>query len=353
MEDTQLSKQPQLQSNEPQRSKKRKTSDSAVEEEDKTPVLVAGKPTNGKKPPIASPATTTTTTATTSKKAASKGHSTTGAASTSASQSHHDDKDDSGVHDDYEPLSLRDIRTRLSELCERVPPVPPQGLDPKNPSEMKHWAGQLQAVLEEFNLLVCCISTATYKWGTDRSGAADQHLALLSGELAASQDQISSTVTPRLTNVLAPVVDLVVDRIITTKTNTPANSSSLLAPAVQLQQQQQQQDDNHPLSQKVRNLDDNKVKGYDDSSTSLNDHDQFMSASSNDAVLVEVKQNIFDRKFVDEDFLVLCHTILSRNAPLLRQVVLANFHKLRQCLADYLEATQKDSYVESSRGFAY
>ena len=125
---------------------------------------------------------------------------------------------------------------------------------------------------------------------------------MLSGELAASQDQISSTVTPRLTNVLAPVVDLVVDRIITTKTNTPANSSSLLASSTTVQE------DSQIPPQKTRKLEDGKVKGCDDttsSSLSQNDrdsnHHQFITASSNDAVLVEVKQNIFDRKFVDED----------------------------------------------------
>ncbi len=339
-----------------QRSKKRKSSDLEVEEGEKQ-LGLTDTSANGKKPKISKSASAAATTSSSPKKLGSS--RTTTASTTTNTQAQHDEKDESGIVDDYKPLSLRDIRNRLFQLCGRVPSVPSDGLDAKNPSEIRQWAGQLQAVLEEFNLLVCCISTATYKWGTDRSGAADQHLALLSGELAASQDQISSTVTPRLTNVLAPVVDLVVDRIITTKTNVPADSSSLLAtiPTMTTTTTPGADDTTKHLHSHIRKVEDGSpktTKGYDTGTDSTEqDHHQFAIATSNDAVLVEVKQNIFDRKFVDDDFLTLCYNILSRNAPLLRQVVLANFHKLRQCLADYMDATQKDSNVESSRGFAY
>lgn len=197
---------------------------------------------------------------------------------------------DSSAQEDssnYEALSLADIRARIAQLRTRVPLVPPEGLDASNETEIKDWATQLQAVVEEFNLLLCCISAATYKWGSERSGAADQNLSVLSGELANSQDQISSTITPRLTNVLAPVVDLVVDKTIITKNE----------------------------------------KGQ------------------------EVKQNYFSRQEVDPAFLVLCRSILRRNAALMRQVVLANFHKIDKCIGDYLAATQKDSQHDSR--FAY
>lgn len=190
--------------------------------------------------------------------------------------------------DDYDALSLQDIQTRIGQLCCRVPRVPEEGLDEKNNEAVRDWATQLQAVIEEFNLLLCCVSAATYKWGSERSGAADQNLSVLSAELSNAQDQISSSVTPRLTNLLAPVVDLVIDKTITTKND----------------------------------------KGE------------------------EIKQNIFTRKQVDPDFLRLCATILCRNAKLLRQVVLANFHKIHKCIGDYLQAHKKDTQHDS-RGFAY
>lgn len=145
-------------------------------------------------------------------------------------------------------FTLDEIRDQIQALFERVPAIPSNSfyLSPgatgdtevstttatsitvgsNNPldvlvdqSATREWAAQLQAILEEFNLLVCCVATATYKWGTDRSGAADQNLGLLSGEIASTQDHISSNVSPRLSNVLAPVVDLVIDKTTTTKNN--------------------------------------------------------------------------------------------------------------------------------------
>lgn len=197
-----------------------------------------------------------------------------------------------GVH----TYTIEEIRTKILVLCKRVPEIPENNFNQStnngdnnklDEDSIRDWAAQLQAVLEEFNLLVCCIATATYKWGTDRSGAADQNLSLLSGELGASQEQIASAVTPRLTNVLAPVVDLVIDKTVKTT----------------------------------------------------------------DSQGREVKENHFTRKLVDPDFVELCHAILVRNAPLLRQVVLSNFHKVMKVLNDYLKAQQNDT--QHSRGFTY
>jgi hypothetical protein len=193
--------------------------------------------------------------------------------------------------DEYELYSLEDIRTRIQGLCKRVPPIPENifevGDGEVNEAAVLDWAAQLQAVLEEFNLLICCVAAATYKWGTERSGAGDQNLSLLSGELSFSQDQIGSAVTPRLTNVLAPVVDLVIEKTITSK---------------------------------------------DDQGR-------------------EVKVNHFTRKLVDPDFVRLCHTILARNAPLLRHVVMSNFSKLLRVIQDYLNAQKNDT--QHSQGFTY
>lgn len=65
----------------------------------------------------------------------------------------------------------------------------------------------------------------------------------------------------------------------------------------------------------------------------------------------EVKENHFVRKLVDPDFVSLCHTILARNAPLLRHVVMSNFFKLLSVIQDYLNAQKNDT--QHSRGFAY
>mmetsp|Transcript_8375 Transcript_8375/g.20147 ORF Transcript_8375/g.20147 Transcript_8375/m.20147 type:complete len:226 (+) Transcript_8375:95-772(+) len=193
------------------------------------------------------------------------------------------DADMSTTIDGFSPFSLDEIRNKVQALATKVPEIPEDtfGLTKGELHQalIKEWAATLQAILEEFNLLVCCVATACYKWGTDRSGAADQHLSLLSGELGSSQDQIASTVTPRLTNILAPVVDLVIEKVVTTKNE----------------------------------------KGE------------------------EVKENQFIRKLVDPDFVVLCHRILARNAHMLRQVVLSNFQKILKALKDYLKAQKNDT----------
>lgn len=204
--------------------------------------------------------------------------------------------------EEFQSYSISEVREQIIALCERVPQVPTnqfgildaEGKPITDASKetldgdaVREWATQLQAVIEQFNLLLCCVATATYKWGTDRSGAADQNLGLLSGELAASQDQIASTVTPRVSNVLAPVVDLVIQK----------------------------------------------------STKSKNDKGE------------DVKVNEFTRKLVDPDFYQLCHRILARNAPLLRQVVLSNFNKITNVLKDYMKAQTNDT--QHSRGFTY
>ena len=188
---------------------------------------------------------------------------------------------------DYSPLSLRDMQGRIHQLCHALPTtVPP--LDPQDHDAIVAWAFAMQAVIIEFNLLLSCISAATYKWGSDRSGAADQNLNVLSAELGNAQDQINAAVSPRLSNVLAPVVDLVIDKVVVTK------------------------------------------EGNE-----------------------EVKQNYFTQKTVDPAYVKLCDDILCRNAGLLRQVVLANFHKIHTCIGDYLKVTMKDSHHDDTRGFSY
>jgi hypothetical protein len=99
---------------------------------------------------------------------------------------------------------------------------------------------------------------------------------------------MDAMVTPRLTNVLAPTVDLVVEKTL--------------------------------------------MQGGENSNGS--------------------RTHLFSRELVDVNFVKLCHTILCRNAPMLRQVVLCHCHKIQRCIADYLKATHKDNQQDRS-GFAY
>jgi hypothetical protein len=177
-------------------------------------------------------------------------------------------------------------------------------------SQVKTWATKMQTVIEEFNLLLACISPATYKWGTDRSGAADQNLILLKDELCASQDQISSSVTPRLTNVLAPTVDLVIERTVIKRYPSMTNGTTM-------KEEQEHEEEN----------------GHDGSG------------------VVEERSNVFVQKEVDPDFSLLCSKILSRNADMLRLVVLTQFRKVESCIEDYIKATEKDSNGQNSLAY--
>ncbi|CAB9521725.1 expressed unknown protein [Seminavis robusta] len=226
----------------------------------------------------------------------------------------------------FKPLTLKEIHDRIAALAKQVPPIPDEGfyVEGTSPHEtssvigeppnnlkkalIKRWASELQVVLEELGLVLCCVSTACYKWGTDRSGASDQNLSLLNDELNSTQDQIASRVTPRLRNVLTPVVDLVVEKTVTTKIKQPKEG---------------------------RNNGDASIT--QDGVT----EDGF----------VEVKRNVFTRQLEDPDFVHLCYQILARNAPMMRNVVLTNFTKMLQCIKDYLGAQNNDT--QHHREFAY
>jgi hypothetical protein len=156
------------------------------------------------------------------------------------------------ANNNFKLMSLVEIKDAIASLCLSVPTVPEGGLQPEN---VRTYAEGLQVAIEELNLLLCCISSSTYKWGSDRSGAGDQNLGLLSAELQNSQEQISAMVLPRITNILAPVVEV------------------------------------YLKTTEVVTGDGGKV----------------------------VKTNEWVREVVDPDFLELCVKIMCRNAPMLRQ----------------------------------
>ena len=130
----------------------------------------------------------------------------------------------------------------------------------------------------------------------------DQNLNLLLAEMSSSQEQISTAVTPRITNLLAPVVDMVIEKTVTYKEERTITTNG-----------------STDQDQKPR--------------------------------VVEVKENHFTRKVVDPAFLSLCHKILARNAPMLRRVVLSNFHKILAAIKDFLKAQKNDQ--QHSRSFTY
>jgi len=118
------------------------------------------------------------------------------------------------------------------------------------------------------------------RWGTDRSGAADQNLSLLSNELGNAQDLITTYVSPRISNVLAPVVDLVESRC-------------------------------------IKKID--KVTGE------------------------ETKVKEYTREVIDPAYLDLCRGALCRNAQMIRHVVLTSFNKIDRVISDYQKTSLKDS----------
>ena len=81
----------------------------------------------------------------------------------------------------YIPLTLPEICTCIVALMDRVPQVEKNDAGVLASEKCHEWAAQLQAVIEIFNLFLSLVSAATYKWGTDRSGAAQSKLGTLVG----------------------------------------------------------------------------------------------------------------------------------------------------------------------------
>jgi hypothetical protein len=280
----------------------------------------------------------------------------------------------------FEPMTLEDIQSRIQSLCERIPAIPncgpvkeisssqqqqqqqqrmteenddsntrPDDNNNKNKTnqrdddqsmENKHnnetrvifsFATQLQSVLEEFELLSCCIHVATYQWGTERSGAADQNLSLLKGEWNSTRQQISSIVSSALDYLLNPEVELVVETTtVRTVTTTPQEPQP---------QKLQHNNTNHNNNKTNQNNNDKEEK----------EKEEHHRSTTN--TVVEIRENHYTRQVVNTDYVQFCQDSLARNAPLLRHVVLSNFHKLIKALQDYVQAQKSDS--STSRDFSY
>ena len=194
-----------------------------------------------------------------------------------------------------QPIQQRDDNGDNNNNTSFLPKAQKDIVSPHDKERVRSWARTLQTVLEEYNLLLSLVSPSTYAWGTDRSGAAEQNLNILSQELIRSHEQLLARVAPRLNDVLAPVQTLVTAKTVTTKQTNP-------------------------------------VTGLEE----------------------ETKQNFFVNAAEDPDYVELCFSSTANNAVLLRQVVLSNLEKTCAAIKDYLTASAKDSQQDqASRSFAY
>jgi len=104
---------------------------------------------------------------------------------------------------------------------------------------------------------------------------------VLSAELSNAQEQLSSVVSNKISNVLCPVVDLVISE---SKTET----------------------------------------------------------KTVDEIELKTQTNTFKREVVDDNFQKLCGNALHRNAEMITCVILANLTKAHKVISDYLKDLNKD-----------
>lgn len=257
----------------------------------------------------------------------------------------------------FEPMGLPQIRFRLGGLLEKLPrnlpdaPPPssadrgvvatagvsPAGVEGNDPrAQVRSFASDLQIAIEEYNLLLSLVSSATYHWGVDRSGASQQNLSVMSAELQQCQDVISSVVSSRLSNVLCPAVDIMVGEIETVKgggvgggeedgvgeTNVPLPDQATAPPA------------------KRRKLPDDEDRPPP-------------TASSGGRGGNERRINRYIRPLVDPSYVHLCDCILARNAAMIRHTVATSIHTAQRVIGDYLNAMKKDTSHETGKGGYY
>mmetsp|Transcript_18184 Transcript_18184/g.39257 ORF Transcript_18184/g.39257 Transcript_18184/m.39257 type:complete len:362 (+) Transcript_18184:99-1184(+) len=236
----------------------------------------------------------------------------------------------------FQPMSLKDIQLRLKQLLlnlpQTLPPIPSEHYTPSSsntqfPSShapIKSFASSLQQTIETYNLLLSLVSSSTYKWGVDRSGASQQNLAVMSSELQQCQEVISSVVSGRLSNVLCPAVDILVGEVEVVREVVDGSGGEML--------------DEDQQGSKKRKLND------------LNDPNN----NNNNATTKERRINHHTRPLVDPSYVHLCHVILARNAPLIRHTVATSLHTAQRVIGDYLKAMKKDSgHDMASKGGYY
>lgn len=313
-----------------------------------SPAAHAAAAPSAKKPAASSVAAASTETKRTKKRAPKKtgGASAAGGASASTTTTNGQNDNDtvekelrplSEIGSGFEPITLPQLQLRLKKLLDKLPkdkPEIPNNYDASAPDSqaavyapIKSFASTVQIAIEEYNLLLSLVSSATYRWGVDRSGASQQNLSVMSAELQTCQEVISNVVSARLSNVLCPAVDVLIGE-------------------VEIVRAEESDDDNGggeadgkaaaPTPAKKRKLNEDRL-----------------STTSTKATNNERRINHYTRPLVDPSYVHLCHCILARNAPLILHSVATSIHTAQRVIGDYLNAMKKDTSHEASKGGYY
>ena len=195
---------------------------------------------------------------------------------------------------------------------------PSDGLYAKICNQIISFASQLQQTIENYNLLLSLVSSATYKWGVDRSGASQQNLGVMASELQQCQEMISTSVSGRLSNVLCPAVDVLVGEVEIVRGGGVGDGVG-----------GESGGDINGGGEKKRKLDHNNAT-HTHHNNPNNNHNN------------ERRINHYIRTQVDPAYVHLCHVILARNASLIRHTVATSIHTAQKVIADYLKAMKKD-----------
>jgi len=231
---------------------------------------------------------------------------------------------------DFVPISLSQVRLRLAALLGKLPkelPAVPPAYNPnvnQSHADVVKFASDLQVVVEEWNLLISLVSPSTYEWGVDRSGASQQNLGVMSSELQQCQDTVSNIVSPRLSNVLCPAVDLMLAQTEIIRDGSGGEVDEGEGDVVMREP-----------STKKRKLD-------------VGNEDKLAPKHASR----EVRRNTYSRPLVDPQYVHLCHQILARNGELTRFTLATSIKTASRVIGDYLSAMKKDDSHGSKGGWA-
>lgn len=246
-------------------------------------------------------------------------------------------------------MSLSQIQLRIKLLLDKLPSalpeVPPDYINPdetihnnNNQQSLYHppiksFASALQTTIEEYNLLLSLVSSATYQWGVDRSGASQQNLSVMNSELQQCQEVITSVVSGRLSNVLCPAVDVLVGRVEVVKGGNNGGEEN-------------------GSSSKKRKLDTSSATTTSNNATT--DRLLGTTATINSTTTTnEQRINHYTRPLVDPSYVHLCHQIVARNGEMLRYTLATCIHTAQRVIGDYLEVMKKDVGHEANKGGYY
>ena len=237
-------------------------------------------------------------------------------------------------------MSLSQIQLRIKLLLDKLPSalpeVPPDYINPdetihnnnNQQSSLYHppikaFASALQTTIEEYNLLLSLVSSATYQWGVDRSGASQQNLSVMNSELQQCQEVITSVVSGRLSNVLCPAVDVLVGRVEVVKEGNNGGEEN-------------------GSSSKKRKLDTSSATTTSYNATTDRLLGTTTTINSKTTTTNEQRINHYTRPLVDPSYVHLCHQIVARNGEMLRYTLATCIHTAQRVIGDYLEVMKKD-----------